>query len=119
MARVFASIGVALLLGFAAPAPGVSAAGNEEAGSEGQVTTLVGDLAHVEPGSRTVVVEVPLEDHEVTVGASGIAGTVLNSGGQPIAFEDLKAGSKVRVKVRRVEDGGELLSLEVLRTPTG
>ncbi len=109
--------GIALLIGFAAP--GARAAEEGGAGLQGKVMTLVGDLAHVEPASRTVLVEVPVEGQEVTVGASGVAGTALTAGGQSIAFEDLQEGSKVRIKVRRVEDGDELLSLEVLRAPAG
>ncbi len=111
-------VGVALMVGFLTAAPGAWAAG-DETGSAGKVTTLVGDLAHVEPASRTVVVDVPVGDKDVNVGASAVAGTTVIEGGQPIAFEDLKPGSKVRVKVRRAEDGDELLSLEVLSAPTG
>jgi hypothetical protein len=100
-------------------ATGTRAAGEGEAGPEGKVMTLVGDLAHVEPQSQTVVVEVPIEEQVVTVGAWGVADTTLTSRGQSIGFADLQPGSRVRITVRRVTHGDELLSLEVLQAPAG
>jgi hypothetical protein len=116
--RAVALAGIALLI-TAALAGGAPAAQEGEVAPEGRVTTLVGQLTHVEPQSDTVVVEVPIADKLVTVGAWGIEGTTLTSGGQSIAFEDLEPGSRVRITFRRVADGDELLSLEVLRSPTG
>jgi hypothetical protein len=82
-----------------------------------KVTSLVGTLTHVTPASRTVVVEVPLEDQVITVGAWAVPATTLTAGGRPVEFQSLKEGSKVRIRFRRVPDGDELLSLEVLRAP--
>jgi hypothetical protein len=115
--RVVTVAGIVLLVGFAALPNGVRAAA-QEAAPEGKVTTLVGDLAHVTPQSETVVVEVPIDDQLVTVGAWGIAETTPTSGGQAIEFEDLQPGSKVRITFRRVTHGDELLALEVLAAPS-
>ncbi|MFB3817516.1 MAG: hypothetical protein ACE147_07625 [Candidatus Methylomirabilales bacterium] len=117
--RVAALAGIVLLVGFAALASSARAAGEGEVGPEGKVTTLVGDLAHVDPQSQTVVVEVPVADQLLTVGAWSVAGTTLTSGGQAIDFGDLEPGLKVRITFRRVTHGDELVSLEVLRAPSG
>jgi hypothetical protein len=113
--RAWAAVGIALLMAVALP--GGAGAAEGDPGPEGKVMTLVGDLAHVEPQSRTVVVEVPLAERLVTVGAWGVADTTLTARGRSIDFPDLQPGSRVRITVRRVADGDELLSLEVLQAP--
>jgi hypothetical protein len=84
-----------------------------------KTTTLVATLAHVTPGSRTVVVEVPLESGILTVGAGTVPDTTITAAGRAAQLEDLLEGSKVRVEFRRVREGDELISLEVLRPPAG
>lgn len=86
-------------------------------GDQAKVTSLVGTLTHVTPASRTVVVEVPLEDQVITVGAWTVPETTITASGKPVKFDSLEEGSKVRIKFRRVPDGDELLSLDVLRVP--
>jgi hypothetical protein len=81
------------------------------------VTSLVGTLTHMTPASRTVVVEVPLEEQVITVGAWAVPETTLTAQGRPVNFTGLEEGSKVRSKIRRVPEGDDLLSLEVLRAP--
>ena len=88
-------------------------------GDHAKATSLVGTLAHVTPGSRTVVVDVPLENHVLTVGAVAVPETTITANGKAAQLEDLVEGSKVRVEFRQVPEGDELISLEVLRPPAG
>jgi hypothetical protein len=86
---------------------------------EGQVTTLVGTITAVAPGSQTVVVDVPLKDTTITVGATGVPETRITEHGKASSFEQLQPGAKVRVTFRRASDGDQLLALDVLGQPTG
>lgn len=81
--------------------------------------TGVGTLTAVTPESRTVVVEVPLENRVLTVGAQAAPAARLAAGETPIGFESLQPGSRVRIDFRGAPHGPELLALEVLNLPSG
>jgi hypothetical protein len=110
-------VNTGMVLAFVAVPVTAGAAGED--GAQANVMSLVGTLRHVTPESRTVVVEVPLEEQSLTVGAWAIPTTTITADGTPVDLQSLDAGSKVRIKIRRVPNGDELLSLEVLKAPAG
>ena len=80
-------------------------------------TGLVGTIIAVVPESRTVVVDVPLEQSVLRVGAELTEKTRIVAGGAPAAFEALKAGARVRLAIRRIPTGTEATLVEVLGEP--
>ncbi len=107
-------LALGVVLGLFLPLAGQA---QEAPSRERNVVTLVGTLTAVTPATRTVVVEVPLESHPITVGAAATPQTTFTAGGRPVAIEDLRLGSRVRITFRGVADGDELLSLAVLSAP--
>jgi hypothetical protein len=75
---------------------------------------LVGTIAAIVPGSRTVVVDVPLATEILRLGAEVTKETEILMAGAPASFEDLEKGARVRVDVRRMTTGDEAVSVEIL-----
>ena len=83
-------------------------------GDHAKATSLVGILLTGPQEAGLVVVDVPLRVHALTVGAVAVPETTITANGKAAQLEDLVEGSKVRVEFRRVPEGDELISLEVL-----
>jgi hypothetical protein len=79
--------------------------------------TLVGTIVAVVSESRTLVVDIPLGADVLRVGAAVTPQTKLEVNGDPAAFEDLEAGSRVRLTFRRIATGNEAVAVEVMRGP--
>jgi hypothetical protein len=78
---------------------------------------LVGTIVAVLPESNTLVVDVPHGKDYLRVGAVVTRQTKVRIGGKPAALENLTYGQKVRINIRRVPTGTELLSVEALDQP--
>ena len=78
---------------------------------------LVGTIVAVLPESNTLVVDVPQGKDYLRVGAVVTAQTKVMIGGKKAALENLTWGQKVRINIRRVPTGSELLSVEALDQP--
>lgn len=77
----------------------------------------MGTIIAVVPESRTVVVDVPLEEGILRVGAELTDRTRILAGGDPASFDRLEPGARVRLDVRRVPTGTEATRVEVLWGP--
>jgi hypothetical protein len=80
---------------------------------------LVGTVVAVAPASRTVVVDVPLGNDVLRIGAQVTGKTKITARGAAASFDSLKEGARVRIDFRRVATGDEVIALEVLRSPKG
>jgi len=80
---------------------------------------LVGTIVAVLPESNTLVVDVPQGKDFLRVGAVVTGQTKVVIGGKKAALENLIWGQKVRINIRRVPTGTELLSVEALDQPKG
>jgi hypothetical protein len=78
---------------------------------------LVGTIVAVLPESNTLVVDVPQGKDYLRVGAVVTGQTKVMIGGKKAALENLTWGQKVRINIRRVPAGTELLSVEALDQP--
>jgi hypothetical protein len=78
---------------------------------------LVGSIVHVTPGSRTLLVDVPLGKDVLRIGATVTDTTRIEAAGRAAPFESLTPGARVRITFRRVAGGNEAISVEVLRAP--
>jgi len=77
----------------------------------------VGTIIAVVPASRTLVVDVPLGKEVLRVGADVTPKTKITAAGAPVSLDSLQPGARVRINFRRVTDGDEAISVEVLRGP--
>ncbi len=84
-----------------------------------KVTGLVGTVVAVVPTSQTLVVDVPLGNDVLRIGADVTDKTKIQAGGQTVTLDKLEEGARVRIAFRRVEDGDEATSVEVLQGPKG
>jgi hypothetical protein len=82
-----------------------------------QPAGLVGTILHVTPGSRTLVVDVPLGKDVLRIGAAVLDKTRIEAAGRAVPFESLTPGARVRITFRRVAVGNEAISVVVLRGP--
>ena len=82
-----------------------------------QPAGLVGTIVAVLPESNTLVVDVPHGKDYLRVGAVMTGQTKVMIGGKKAALENLTWGQKVRISIRRVPSGTELLSAEALEKP--
>jgi hypothetical protein len=104
-----------LALGFvllAMPVSGAAEAERQEsaAGAAGYVGTVVA----VTPESRTLVVDVPLGEEVLRIGAEVTDTTRITANGQTVSLDHLQAGDRIRISVRRVATGNEAISVEML-----
>ncbi len=80
---------------------------------------LVGTIVAFAPESRTLVVDVPLGKDVLRIGALVTTKTRIEAAGAAAGIERLKAGVPVRINFRRVADGDEAISVEILRAKKG
>ena len=80
---------------------------------------LVGSIVAVVLATRTLVVDVPLGKEVLRVGAEVTPKTKITAAGAPVSLDSLEPGARVRINFRRVADGDEAISVEVLRSPKG
>jgi hypothetical protein len=80
---------------------------------------LVGAVIAFVPASRTLVVDVFLGPQVLRVGAVLTNKTRLHAAGVPAPFDLLKPGARVRIQFRRVEDGDEATSVDILPATRG
>jgi hypothetical protein len=85
-------------------------------GSQEKLEGLVGTVVAADSGAHTIVVDVPLEKGVLRVGAWTTAETTFTG---VESMEAVEPGSRVRIDIRRVEDGSELIGLDVLDGPKG
>jgi hypothetical protein len=78
---------------------------------------LVGTVVAVLPESNTLVVDVPHGKDHLLVGGMVTGQTKIVIGGKAAALENLTWGQKVRINIRRVTTGTELLTVEALDRP--
>jgi len=92
----------------AEPAAAKPAAAEKPAGLVGKVVAAV-------PQSRTLVVDVNLGKKGILrVGAIVTERTKITVGGSAASFDALKEGARVRINIKRVENGSEATSVEIL-----
>lgn len=77
--------------------------------------SFVGTIVAVVPESQTILVDVPVGADLLRVGAAVTPQTKIESNGSPAIFEDLKAGSRVRLTFRRIPTGNEAVSVQIQR----
>lgn len=80
---------------------------------------LVGTIVAFAPESRTLVVDVPLGKEVLRIGALVTSKTRIEAAGTAATTERLKAGARVRINFRRVADGDEAVSVEILGAKKG
>lgn len=80
---------------------------------------LVGTIVAFAPASRTLVVDVPLGKDVLRIGARVTNKTKIEAAGAAATIESLKAGARVRINFRRVADGDEAISVELLGAKKG
>ncbi len=80
---------------------------------------LVGTIVAVVPGSRTLVVDVPLGNDVLRIGAEVTEATKITTGGKVTSLEKLEEGARVRIAFRRVDTGDEATSVTILQGPQG
>jgi len=100
-------------------APAATQGPAEKPAKPEQPAGYVGTIVAVVPHSRTLVVDVPLKGDVLRVGMEVTKRTKIRSGGSPIALEDLQVGARVRINFRRIADGDEAMTVEVLRPSAG
>jgi hypothetical protein len=111
-------LGLALLLLAAPLSLGQAGEAEKKGPAAGEISTgLVGNIVHITPESRTLVVDVPLGTEVLRIGAVVTDKTKIEAAGKAAAFESLKPGARVRITFRRVPSGDEAISVEVLRSP--
>ena len=75
--------------------------------------------AEIVPASRTLVVDVPLRETVLRVGAEVTDTTRITANGQAVSLDRLQTGDRVRISVRRVATGNEAISVEMLSGRNG
>jgi hypothetical protein len=81
--------------------------------------SLVGTIVAIVPESRTLLVDVRMSADILRVGAAVTPLTKIEANGNPAAFEDLEAGSRVRLTFRRIPTGNEAVSVQILHGHRG
>lgn|SRR5574341_2074001 len=76
--------------------------------------SLVGTIVAIVPESQTILVDVRMSADVLRVGAAVTLQTKIEANGSPAAFEDLEAGSRVRLTLRRIATGNEAVSVHIL-----
>jgi hypothetical protein len=79
----------------------------------------VGTIVAVVPESQTLLVDVRMNADVLRIGAAVTPQTKIEADGTPAAFEDLEAGSRVRLTFRRILTGNEAVSVHILRSGRG
>ena len=105
------ALGVVLL---AMPVSRPAADEAERQASATRAAAYVGTVVAVTPDSRTLVVDVPLRETVLRVGAEVTDTTRITADGQAVSLDRLQTGDRVRISVRRIETGNEAISIEVL-----
>jgi hypothetical protein len=80
---------------------------------------LVGTIVAIVPESQTLLVDVRVGADVLRVGAAVTPQTKIEANGNPAAFEDLEAGSRVRLIFRRIATGNEAISVQILHGHRG
>jgi hypothetical protein len=75
---------------------------------------LVGTVVAAETQAGTLVVNVPLGKHVLTVGGWVTAKTKIIREGKAVKLDSLKAGDRVRVTFHRIPTGDNFTSVELL-----
>ena len=101
------------------PAPAETKAAPEKRAAAEKPAGLVGSIVAVVLATRTLVVDVPLGKEVLRVGAEVTPKTKITAAGAPVSLDSLEPGARVRINFRRVADGDEAISVEVLRGPKG
>jgi hypothetical protein len=112
----------ALALGvvwLAMPVSRAAAAEAEKGESMAKAAGYVGTVVAVTPESRTLVVDVPLRETVLRVGAELTDTTRITAGGQALSLDGVQTGDRVRITIRRIETGNEAVSVEVLSGRSG
>lgn len=102
-----------------AAAPAETKAPPEKPTAAEKPAGLVGSIVAVVLATRTLVVDVPLGKEVLRVGAEVTPKTKITAAGAPVSLDSLEPGARVRINFRRVADGDEAISVEVLRSPKG
>jgi hypothetical protein len=102
-----------------AAAPAETKAAPEKPAAAEKPAGLVGSIVAVVLATRTLVVDVPLGKEVLRVGAEVTPKTKITAAGAPVSLDSLEPGARVRINFRRVADGDEAISVEVLRSPKG
>jgi len=76
-----------------------------------KVFKMAGEIAAIDLGHNTVVVEVPVGGRLFTVGGPLSPGAVLNRGGQSVGLADFRTGDRVTVTWEATEKGHLIVSL--------
>ncbi len=80
---------------------------------------LVGTIVAVVPESRTLVVDVPLGNDVLRIGAEVTEATKITAAGKATSLDKLAEGARVRIAFRRVDTGDEATSVVVLQGTKG
>lgn len=102
-----------------AAAPAETKAAPEKPAAAEKPAGLVGSIVAVVLATRTLVVDVPLGKEVLRVGAEVTPKTKITAAGAAVSLDSLEPGARVRINFRRVADGDEAISVEVLRSPKG
>ena len=73
-----------------------------------------GEIEHIETGSRTVVVEIPVANQQFTVGGPLSDDAIVRKEGAQVRLEDLTVGDVVRVGWKKTGSGHVIELIEVL-----
>jgi hypothetical protein len=114
------ALSVAALLLVFEPASAADLLGTPAASSERKAVpavSLVGTIVAIVPESQTILVDVRVSADVLRIGAAVTPQTLIEADGNPAAFEDLEAGSRVRLTFRRILTGNEAVSVQVLHDP--
>ena len=85
--------------------------GGQSLGGE-KVFKMAGEIAAIDLGHNTVVVEVPVGKRLFTVGGPLSPEAILNRGGQSVGLADFHAGDRVTVTWEATEKGHFIVSLK-------
>jgi len=76
-----------------------------------RIYQMSGEVAAIDLGHNTAVVEIPLAGKMLTVGGPLSSKAVLKRGGQSVGLSDFQVGDRVIVKWEVTEQGHVILSL--------
>jgi hypothetical protein len=118
MAGLGMALSATVLLSVFEPVGAAGNGGTSAVAQEGQAVptvSLVGTIVAIVPESQTILVDVRVSADVLRVGAAVTPQTKIEAHGNPAAFEDLEAGSRVRLTFRRTRTGNEAVSVHILR----
>ena len=80
---------------------------------------LVGTIIAFTPDSRTLVVDAPLGNQVLRIGAVVTDRTTIRQGSKKASLANLKEGERVRLNFQRIASGDEATSVDILRAAKG